>query len=340
MKETDSAPPSAFQVPFSKEHELVPNGKFEDLTHGDSGLARAFPHARPLSNRRKAEDTYTPLKSDLCTPCLDKLAPYIWLVSTPVHYNINPLHAHAIHSRAIILTEDPTLHLVWVRGRIFVKPLPTYLLSYQFWESYILDAKSQESEPVRKAALGLLRSYYYLILHPSDLRIAQRPDLQLVPPSITWEQWSSFSASFYLISDAEVSPRYHYGKLQLSRLNWLTRIFLRKMDYYYLEGTYGDYFASFYGPLLFIFGVLSVLLSAMQVGMAVEAVESMRWEAFWSTCRWFSILCLVFVGAVLGALIIVFFVKSIDEIVYAVRSHWLKRWEKGRRDNPKAKFGA
>ena len=339
MKETNRVA-GGFQAPFNKEDELLDSDVTDDQWRSGSSLARFFRPSQQSISLGKSEVIRSSLEADLCSTRLDQLAPYIWLVSTPVHSNITPLHAHGVHNRAIILTEDPALHLVWVRGRIFIKPLPAYLLSHQFWTSCLLESQVEDREHIKKAALGFLRSYYYLIMHPSDLRVAQRQDLQLVPPNITWEQWCSFSASFCSITNSAVSPRYHYGKLQLPRLNWLMRIFMRQLDYYYLEGTYSDYFARFYGPLLFMFGVLSVLLSAMQVGMAVEAVESRQWTSFWTTCRWFSVACLAFVGFILTGLIAVFTIKSLDETIYTVRSQWLKRWRKGVYDNQKAKSSA
>ncbi|KAL9598158.1 MAG: hypothetical protein Q9219_004655 [cf. Caloplaca sp. 3 TL-2023] len=142
---------------------------------------------------------------------------------------------------------------------------------------------------IRHAGMGLLRSYFYCIRHETDLRVAQQDNLHLVPAGVTWQQWCAFSATFDAIDNWEVSPRYRYGKLQLSRLHWLVRIRLRELNYYYIDGGYGESFARYYGPLLFVFGILSVLLSAMQVGMAVEQLQSRNWATFWSLCRWFSV---------------------------------------------------
>jgi hypothetical protein len=40
--------------------------------------------------------------------------------------------------REIVVTEDPRLHLVWIYDRVFIKPLPKYLLSHDFWQIYLL----------------------------------------------------------------------------------------------------------------------------------------------------------------------------------------------------------
>lgn len=63
---------------------------------------------------------------------LEKLAPKLWLMSTQSSSNISPLHRQKVKARNIVITEDPRLHLAWVGDRIFIKPMPLYLLSYNF----------------------------------------------------------------------------------------------------------------------------------------------------------------------------------------------------------------
>lgn len=266
------------------------------------------------------------LLSDLNPYKLNQLAPKLWLCSTPSHTNIPPLHNHAVHGRDIVLSENPALHLVWATRRIFIKPLPTYLLSHAFWAQYLLDGDPSEKKiHIRQAGMGLLRSYFYCIRHETDLRVAQQPHLNLVPAGITWQQWCDFSASFEAITNSEVAPRFHYGKLQLSRLHWLVRILLEELNYYYIDGGYGESFARYYGPLLFVFGILSVLLSAMQVGMAVEQLQSREWVAFWSVCRWFSVTSLLLSAIVTFYLIVSFLIKSLDELMWAARAQYKAR---------------
>ena len=97
------------------------------------------------------------------------------------------------------------------------------------------------------------------------------------------------------------------------------------MNYYYLDGGYGESFTRYYGPLLFVFGTLSVLLSAMQVGMAVEQIESREWTAFWGACRWFSVVSLCGLAVVAVFLLGLFVVKSGDELLWAVRAQFRAR---------------
>ncbi|KAL8930013.1 MAG: hypothetical protein Q9172_000245 [Xanthocarpia lactea] len=240
--------PSVINPPFREEHQLD-----DELDHIlQCNVPQVFPSNPRLSLNSAALQDF--LMEDVCPSKLNRLAPHLWMCSAPSHKNVPPLHNHAVHNRNIVLTEDPGLHLVWETGRIFIKPLPTYLLSHAFWVLYLLNGEmSSEQKLVKQAALGLLRSYHHCIRYESDLRIAQQAHLNLIPPGVTWKQWCDFSSSFDGILDSHVAPRYHYGKLQLSRLHWLVRIHLRELNYYYIDGGYGDSFARYYGPLLFVF---------------------------------------------------------------------------------------
>jgi hypothetical protein len=47
-----------------------------------------------------------------------------------------------VRGRRVTITEKPALHLVWFYERVFVKPLPKYLLSHAFSEHYSLSPLS------------------------------------------------------------------------------------------------------------------------------------------------------------------------------------------------------
>lgn len=310
--------------PFAKENQLYDSSSVVlprlSVTHG-------APQPRSKWPSTSGESLMGSLLSDICPIKLNELAPFLWMCSAPTSTNVPPLHNHAIHGRSIVVSEDPALHLVWTSGKIFIKPLPSYLLCHDFWSQHLLqDSRCQDVKDVREAALGFLRSYHHCVRHQSDFQIAQQSHLNLIPPGVSWKQWCDFSASFAAIQDAEVAPRYRYGKLQLSRLHWLVRIHLRELNYYYIDGCYGDSFARYYGPLLFVFGLLSVLLSAMQVGMAVEQLQSRQWTAFWSVCRWFSVTSLMLSAIVVLYLVVSFVVKSVDGLAWAVRAQYRARW--------------
>ncbi|EPE35146.1 hypothetical protein GLAREA_10842 [Glarea lozoyensis ATCC 20868] len=121
-------------------------------------------------------------------------------------------------------------------------------------------------------AVGFLRSYSLLILHPLDLDIAK--ETYLVPKDIDWVQWSKFICHFRQIRDEDVARRYHYGQLRLSRLNWLVRVFrpqhAHNMWFYELpHSSISDFVADYTFPIVFIFATLSLVLSSMQVVLSV-----------------------------------------------------------------------
>ncbi|KAL4787016.1 hypothetical protein BJX76DRAFT_319770 [Aspergillus varians] len=89
------------------------------------------------------------------------MAGKLWWMSKQDGSNISPLHRQMVKGRMIISTEDPRLHLVWINDRIFVKPLPRYLISHSFWHEFMNDqSKHTGVSRLRKAALGYLRTYY------------------------------------------------------------------------------------------------------------------------------------------------------------------------------------
>lgn len=186
------------------------------------------------------------------------------------------------------ITGEAHLHLFWYYDRIFIKPLPEYLLLHRFWTQHFLPKKGEEWIRLQKAARGYLRTYLYLIIHESDFRIAQR--LQLVPKQATWETFCTFTAGFKCIDDQKVSRRYAYGEIRLTRLNFYTKIFLGRFHYHIINAQYRAYFNQFYGPLMFAFGNLTIILSAMQVFLSYEQLDPHAQKTLRSRmCQGFSI---------------------------------------------------
>jgi hypothetical protein len=77
------------------------------------------------------------LADNLWSDDLKRIAPRLWIITTTLSANINPLHHQLVKGREIIVTEDPRLHLVWIHNRIFIKPIPQCLLSHTFWERHL-----------------------------------------------------------------------------------------------------------------------------------------------------------------------------------------------------------
>lgn len=270
------------------------------------------------------------LESELVPRDLNGLAPHLWLIAKQDSAHISSLTHQIVRGRNIIITEKPGLHLVWIHDRVFIKPLPKYILSHAFWKFY-LEGQSQIPEhlrqEIRRAALGFLRSYFYLVQHKSDFILATDDKHRLLPKKTSYSKFIKFIAAFEHITDHDVSPRYKFGELRLTRLNFCSKVLLQRLSYHKVHGQYSAYFASFYGPILFIFGVFSVSLSAMQVVSALQpAFRSGRsWEAFSQMAWGFSIFTLVSVALVIGLLSCLFVIVSLREIVYALKDLYRRR---------------
>ncbi|KAL6696426.1 hypothetical protein J3F84DRAFT_407324 [Trichoderma pleuroticola] len=271
------------------------------------------------------------LEEELATRELNQLSPYLWLVAKQDSSHISSLTHQRVRGREIIVTEKPGLHLVWYNDRVFIKPLPKYLLSHAFWDFYLISPHSPLPKPLqnelREAALGFLRSYSYLVQRRSDFDLAMDESHRLLPKSIKYADFVRLIRSLESVEDRMVSPRYNYGELRLSRLNFWIKILLFRFTYHKAEGQYGLYFARFYGPILFAFGVFSVLLSAMQVVLAVMPLTDdlgASWLDFAKVSRGFSILILVVVAIVAFFLLVAFMSLASREIIYALRDLYHK----------------
>lgn len=149
-----------------------------------------------------------------------------WLHWAGRYNNIRPLHRQKLLGREIVITEKTDLHLIWYDNRIFVKPLPAFLLNFEFFEKELC-------EPVElyKYANGLLWSYTKLIQNESDFRIAK--DSQLLPSrDISWKDWTQFFGEVEIQLNQRGpkdrrNKRYHFGELRLNRVNFIYR-FLRR----------------------------------------------------------------------------------------------------------------
>lgn len=229
------------------------------------------------SVRLRQQDINHFLTEELATPVLDELHDHLWLVARRSGQNIDALHVQRLRGRRVLLSEDPNLHLVWGRNRIYIKPIPICLLNHHFWAQYLCQ-RYTDSGPLASTfdpsvAAGFLRSYASLIQHQSDFLIAQ--ELHLIPTEVDWEDWTRFAGQFRSLGEGQVAKRYHYGQIRLSRLDWAMRILRphQALTIWFYDIPYRsitNYLSSSTIPLLFIFASVSVVLSAMQVILTVS----------------------------------------------------------------------
>lgn len=170
-------------LPFSKPDQLVCDLEPDRTTEPE----RAIVPGQPLLALDDSAGVGKLLASELYAQDLETVAPRLWIMTTFSSANINSLHRQRVKGREIIITEDPRLHLVWEHNRIFIKPIPRCLLSHEFWRMYLdkgSDRLGDSRERLQRVALGLLRTYRYLIQSESDLRIAQQTNLCLIPQGV------------------------------------------------------------------------------------------------------------------------------------------------------------
>jgi hypothetical protein len=303
--------------PFSQVNQLVC-----DLDPGAGALLITTLPDQPSIMLNDAAHMRLFLEKELCSKDLEIIAPHLWIMTTLSSTNVNPLHRQLVKGREIIVTEEPRLHLVWIHNRIFIKPLPRYLLSQAFWEMYLdenSDRLGDGQSDLRKAATGFLRTYRYLIQYESDFNIAQQDNLRLIPRDVEWTSFCQFVLELNHIEDSAVSGRYCYGELRLTRLNFYAPLLLRKFHFEQVHGQYGDFFGRLYGPILFVFALVSTILSSMQVALAAKSLVAAHWDLVWYISRWFSRVSLVGAAVVSMWFVLLWLWIFLDEWIYTVR---------------------
>jgi hypothetical protein len=254
------------------------------------------------------------LHDEMATPLLNRMLPYLWLVASPSSAHISPLTEQLVRGRDIVVSQNPQLHLVWASSRVWIKPIPEFLLSHDFWAVHLADDADEEIDTARRACLGFMRTYYHLIKHRSDFRIARQHEL--IPDGVDFASLITFLTPFGRdVHDNAVSPRYRYGQLRLTRLNAWAPLSLHRWHFHKMRWQYADVFSQFYAPVLLVFGFLSIILAAMQVGNQARPA----WDALASVSAWFSVASLLVVVAIGVVMVVLLAVMLLRELLYALR---------------------
>lgn len=209
------------------------------------------------------------LKSELSVDRLNEIHEWLMIVGRPMPPRA--LHLQRMKLREICPTEQMDLHLAWSPKRIYVKPIPRFLLDTGFWEAYLCG-----NPRLYECAMGFLVSYTALIQHESDFWIAK--DAHLLPKEVAWPQWVFLVRQLLDCRNLDnINKRYNYGELRLGRLNMIYRF--RKGRYRgYLSSctTYGDFFRDNINSLITLFAYTTIVLSAMQVGLGTSYSQDSR----------------------------------------------------------------
>ncbi|KAI2608152.1 uncharacterized protein GGS25DRAFT_521324 [Hypoxylon fragiforme] len=215
---------------------------------------------------------------------LNAVQDWLWRTNHPPDHQI-------LISRELVVTENPELHLVWNKNRIFLKPIPPYLLDPEFWASHILPSPNPK---LASCARGFLFSYTALISYESDFRLAL--ERGLIPHEVTWAAWQTLAREILTHhAYAAINPRYWYGELRLSRLNKIYRVrkgfVLRGYSSVAAHAVYVDLIRDNFGTLATILGYVVIVLTAMQVGLGVERLQED--EAFQSVSYGFTVFSII-----------------------------------------------
>lgn len=254
---------------------------------------------------------------------LNEIHSWLWLVGLPSAPR--PLHYQVVKEREIVVTEQLDLHLVWSSAKsswILIKPLPRFLFCPVFWQMEVCPHRH-----LYETALGFLMSYVALIEREVDYNLAINHGL--IPKEITWSGWLTIVHEILCAlpqgiafgpaivpsaevtgGDARVNKRFHYGELRLGRLNWIYRLVLGEIRGYHSGcTTYGSFMRENINSLITLFAYTTIVLSAMQVGLATQPLtENYSFGMASYVFSIFSIVaplaCILGIAAVMAVMII------------------------------------
>lgn len=296
------------------------------------------------------EDLQRYLDFQLMTPKLNRIHHLLWLAGLP--RAARPLHRQKLMKRTVILTESPDEHLVWSPGQILIKPVPEYLLDRKFWVRNICPNRE-----LYAAACGLLLSYAWLVAGLIDFQIAK--DEHILPSDVKWKAWTkliqevlewkdknydndnSRSSSLpaqnnrsFQPQPAIINKRDEFGELRLSRLNSLYRLTpsifsIRNFVLGFMPGSawYQEFFERNFSWILAVLVYLSVLLSAMQVGLATDTLQGNR--RFQKICTVFALASIFFAVGLLWIMLMMWAVLFCYHFGFTMLYH--RRIQKERR---------
>ena len=330
------------KVPFEQKHELflstatssstssLPAGHNTPNNAGIKSLIlpvfrQAKDHSLQLFDPAKEKDLREYLGDDLDVDGLNKVHKHLWFAGLP--QCARPLHYQLMMDRKIMITERADLHLLWHDDRLYLKPLPDYLLSYGIWEAAVL-----KDQVLSENAKGFLLSYLWLIRQKSDFLIAQGENL--VSKDLTWEHWTIFVAAVFsnIVSDSldGISPRYLYGELRLSRVNLIYRLCRNTRSlktlirgHFYGYHTYTSFIGQNFAWVLTLIVYITIVLTAMQVGLATTELQSSH--VFNRASYGFTVLSIMAPLGIVFVLVLVLLILIVYNFIYAIKKRSVTR---------------
>ncbi|KAF5718826.1 hypothetical protein FMUND_4994 [Fusarium mundagurra] len=273
-------------------HEISPQQTFTTSKPGILVLPAFYTSRGKLHRFGFEYGVKTYLQVELDVSRLNEIHNQLWMVWKPMPGR--PLHQHLVYGRQIVCAEQADLQLLWDDYRLFVKPCPDYLLSFDFWERYLCCGDDS-----LVTAAGMVQSYTWLIQDKSDWKVAQAEGI--LSESITWERWTAFVSPFtdhLEASDLNVNPRFKYGNLRLPRIQWLWRFRSHTGGVHaFVNGclnqysSYRRFFKQMVAPITVATVYFALILAAMQVGLATTMLQES--DAFQSASMCLTVLAIV-----------------------------------------------
>ncbi|PHH87914.1 hypothetical protein CDD83_8243 [Cordyceps sp. RAO-2017] len=267
-----------------------------------------------------SRDVWRCIISELDLDRLSSIHRWLWVAGLP--RLPRPLHRQLVLGRDLVITELMDMHLVWAPGRIFLKPVPRFLLEPEFWSDYLAcrcpRGQACDHRRLRRRALGFLFSYTALVSHESDFRIALKTDL--LPPEVRWPQWRTFVEQIHMRTHdmrANIDRRFYHGELRLSRLNKIYSLYQTPLRAYASSwDSYGAFFRDNFTFLASATVYIAVVLTAMQVGLATKALGGN--DAFQSASSVFTVFAILGPLIAASAIVLVFCLMFVSNLAYAV----------------------
>lgn len=319
---------SAYKPPFPPtssliaQEELVLPAAFNDL----SPVSREL---QPLRSEHR-DEVLSFLSAFFDLSRFDAIRRMLWLIA--VHGAPRSLYYQKFLRREIVLAEDLDLHLVWAKSRIFIKPLPDFLLNYNFWETYI------SCEPqLHRAACGLLYSYFGLIRFSHDLQVAQ--ECRLVNANLDYRAWAEFARTTLPNLDPydpeTMDARFQYGELRLHRLETIHRYSPWKFSgssifegfSHALNESYVPYMDQ-YNNAVSAFGAFVIVLSAFNLSLSARKNPNPDLQqAAYGFAIFAMILCATLIALFIVLPLITFLLTIFGSIVTKKRLHKVREDE-------------
>ncbi len=233
------------------------------------------------------EDTPAFLRRELSLGELSGLLKHLWFAGAA--RPAMPLHTHIARGREIVVLDQMDMHLLWTNeGRLFVKPVPRFLLSPAFCQAN-LQCPAGCTCPVppastcrgtsRRVALGFLYTYACLISSETDFHLAN--EKRLLPRKehdapIAWSDWKALARELLHTHEhdplATMHPRFRRAELRLSRVNTLSRL-TRFRPYVRGRHSYGSFFRDNLAWTAAATVFVALMLTAIQVGLATDRLR-------------------------------------------------------------------